>query len=114
VTIDDLLANLRARDACLYVEGGQLKYAGPRLAPDHPLRAAIAEHRDELIVMFAPARELCVFLDALLARGDRIFCAGHRAEAKAILMPWDRRLDPGNVSGLTEQTSGPVSGHLVH
>jgi len=56
MTVAELLQTLRERAAVLYVEDGRLKYTGPKRAPDDPIRAAIQEHRAELIAMFAPPR----------------------------------------------------------
>lgn len=36
------------------------------------------------------ARELCVFCPKLLAEGDVIACAEHRAELDKIVMPWEQ------------------------
>ena len=32
---------------------GRIRYRGPELGPDDPIRAAIAEHRDELLALAA-------------------------------------------------------------
>ena len=55
--LQTLLATLRDRGAALVVEGGRLRYLGPRLAAADPLRLAIAEHRGLLLELFtyAPA-----------------------------------------------------------
>lgn len=78
MTIDELLGALRDRDAFLYVEAGALRYGGPRLAPDDPIRAAIAEHRPLLVELFtyAPAGR-CTVGECLRLRveGDR--CPDH-------------------------------------
>lgn len=55
MTVDEILAILRERDAVLYVEDGRLRYRGPRRAPDDTIRAGIDEHRAELITMFSVA-----------------------------------------------------------
>jgi hypothetical protein len=55
MTLDVVLRALRDLGAVLYLEGGQLKYSGPRLAPDDPLRAGIAEYRAILIELFTYA-----------------------------------------------------------
>jgi hypothetical protein len=55
VTIDDVLESLREQNAVLVVNGERLRYVGAApLAPDDPLRAGIAEHRAELIIMVTP------------------------------------------------------------
>ena len=56
MTINELLDALCDRDATLYVDGGgALRYLGPKLAADDPLRAAIAEHRAMLVELFTYA-----------------------------------------------------------
>jgi len=55
VTFADLIGALREHDAMLYVDGaGALRYVGPRLAAEDPIRRAIAEH-DSLLL------ELCTY-----------------------------------------------------
>jgi hypothetical protein len=78
MTLDGVFAALLDRDAVLYVEAGQLKYAGPRLAPDDPLRAGIAEHRDILIDLFtyAPGGR-CVADECYRLRVKHDRCADH-------------------------------------
>lgn len=51
--VEEILCALRERNAVLYVEGDRLKYRGLKRAPDDPIRAAIQEHRSELIALFS-------------------------------------------------------------
>src|SRR5215208_8506231 len=57
VTRDDVLQSLGERGATLVVRGSSLRYVGPTtLVPDDPIRAAIQEHRDELIALLSSPR----------------------------------------------------------
>lgn len=110
MTVDVILQALRDRNAVLYIEGGRLKYAGPKRAPDDPLRTAIDEHRAELITLFSPSHPggwsnrlgrvtlepvpdhpgqwqepaasagLCIWCKAVLPKGDPIACVEHRMQ----------------------------------
>jgi hypothetical protein len=79
MTIAELLDALRNRDAVLYLDGdGTLKYHGPRLGPDDPIRLAIARWRPELIEIFTYAPGGRCTADgcySLKRVGDR--CADH-------------------------------------
>ncbi len=55
MTLAPLIAALRWRDAVLVVAGDRLRYLGPRLAADDPIRGAIAEHRLLLLELFTYA-----------------------------------------------------------
>lgn len=52
MTIDSLFSALRASGSSLYVDAGRLRYAGPALAADSPIRAALAEHKPLLVELF--------------------------------------------------------------
>lgn len=79
MTIAELIGALRARDAVLYVDpDGTLKYSGPRLGADHPVRRAIARWRPELIELFTYVPEGRCSADgcySLRVEDDR--CADH-------------------------------------
>jgi hypothetical protein len=53
MTLEALIAALRERGAGLVVDGDRLRYLGPRLAADHPIRSAIAEQQLMLVELFA-------------------------------------------------------------
>jgi hypothetical protein len=55
MSLAELLEALAQRDAALYVQGGVLKYRGPKRPPNDPLRGVIAAHRDELVRQLTPA-----------------------------------------------------------
>jgi hypothetical protein len=96
MTLDELITTLRDHNAALYVEDGQLRYVGPRLAADDPIRRAIAAHRSELVELFTymPGGR-CVFTDCyrLLAEGDKICCPDHRRRLDALPAPWEAKAD---------------------
>ena len=83
MTVDDVIAALVDRDAGLCAEAGQLKYAGPRLALDDPLRAGIAEHRVMLLELFTYAPEGRCVVDGCyrLKADDAVVCPGHEKGA---------------------------------
>jgi hypothetical protein len=107
MTLDDVFQRLRDLDAGLYVEGGQLKYAGPKLAADDPLRAGIAEYRAILIEMLTYTPDgRCVFGGCyrLRAEGDPIACPDHAAKLEERPMPW---IDEDNaMPTLAEELAG--------
>ena len=81
MTIHELITALDYPSAALYVDdSGQLRYVGPKLATDSPIRLAIAEHRSMLteLFAFAPGRR-CVFTDCyrLVADCSKIACPDH-------------------------------------
>ncbi len=76
--LGDVLRTLRERDATLYVDRGRLRYVGVSLLRDDPLRAGIAEHRAELLELFAYPKDRCVFCPTVAAPDDPIACAEHR------------------------------------
>jgi hypothetical protein len=78
MTLADVLRTLRERDATLYVERGRLRYVGMSLLHDDPLRAGIAEHRAELLDLFAYEKDRCVFCPSVMAPDDKIACVEHR------------------------------------
>src|SRR4051812_13156141 len=82
LTLDGLIGALRHLGASFYINSrGALRYVGPSLAPDDPIREAIGEHREMLRELFtyAPGGR-CVSPDCyrLLAPGDKIACPDHR------------------------------------
>ena len=93
MSISELLVSLRDSDAVLCVDAlGVLRYLGPRLAPDDPIRRAIVTHRLELLDLFVGPDQRCVFnCRALLAEGDRIACPEHRRQLDTTPRPWERR-----------------------
>jgi hypothetical protein len=55
MTLDDVLAALRDRGAAITVEAAdRLRYHGPKLPADDPLRLGIVAHRAELVALFRP------------------------------------------------------------
>ena len=58
MTLGEVLEGLGNLGAGLVVADGRLRYVGPRLATDHPIRTAITEHRAQLVDLFTfrPAR----------------------------------------------------------
>jgi hypothetical protein len=84
LTLDELLAAIRERDAQIYVQDGRAHYAGH--APDDRIQAGIEQHQATLVEVFtyAPSGR-CVFTDCyrLLANGDPIACQEHRAKVDA-------------------------------
>jgi hypothetical protein len=107
MTISDLIAALEALGATLVVTDGRLRYRGPKLPADDPIRAAIDEHRVELIELFSPSQPigwsdrlgrvtlepvpdhpgqwqepaasavLCIWCPEPLALGDKLGCEKH-------------------------------------
>ena len=47
----DLVAGVWSRGGELRAVNGRVRYCGPRLAPNDPIRAAIAEHRAALLAL---------------------------------------------------------------
>jgi hypothetical protein len=78
MTLQTLIAILRERDAAPVVEGGRLRYLGPRLAADDPLRLATVEHRAILLELFTYAPgERCTADGCYRLRADGTeTCAG--------------------------------------
>ena len=89
MTFGDLLETLAARGASLYVDRGRLRYRGPLLEPNDPIRSALATFHDEILWMLTSGR-LCVFCPRTLADGDRICCRVHRSELDATPMGRER------------------------
>ena len=82
MTIPELVTALDYPTSALYVDAvGHLRYVGPAIAPDAPIRLAIAKHRTTLTELFtyAPGRR-CVFTGCyrLVAAGSKIVCVEHR------------------------------------
>ena len=64
MTLFDLAAEVWSRGGELRVVDGRIRYRGPELAPDDPIRAAIAEHRDALLALAAEhARRIVALSD---------------------------------------------------
>lgn len=107
MTVHELIMALHDHGAILTVVGDRLRFRGPRLSLNDPLRAAINEHRDALMRLLtsfpagwsdrlgrqvyepAPGRTdcwretatsamLCIFCSRPLAPGDKIACPEHR------------------------------------
>lgn len=81
MTIHELITALDYPNSALYVdETGRLRYVGPKLLADDPIRLAIAEHRTMLVELFtfAPGRR-CVFTGCyrLIAEGNKVACPDH-------------------------------------
>ncbi len=53
MTLLELVAEVWSRGGELRAVDGHVRYRGPRLAPDDPIRAAIVEHRDALLAVAA-------------------------------------------------------------
>ena len=115
MTRDELVAAVLERGGDLVLRGGRLRYYGPPLATDDPIRAAVREHRDELVRLLTPAprraprfepgppyfelvpgrrnvwRETpwaatrCIYGDGPLADGERLRCPAHSAEASDLV-----------------------------
>ncbi len=105
MTLDELAAAVFERGGRLVLRDGRIRYYGPMLAADDPIRAGVREHRDGLIRRltqsvrphFEPgppyfeqvgpniwretpwAAARCVYGDAELAPGDRLHCPAHAA-----------------------------------
>ena len=56
MTLDELAHAVWDRGASLYAVAGGIRYVGPALAADDPIRAAIVEHRDALLALEADYR----------------------------------------------------------
>src|SRR4051794_37249967 len=84
--LEDVFDILRRTDAVLHVEDGKLKYTGPRLDPDHPLRDGIDRHRATLIELFTYGPEgRCAAPDCYRLRiGGADRCPGHADTAPAL------------------------------
>lgn len=81
--MDEVFAALLDRDAVLYIDGGELRYAGPELPLSDPIHVGIREHREILTELFTYAPNgRCVFTGCyrLPAGGSKIACQAHRAE----------------------------------
>jgi hypothetical protein len=129
VTIDDLLATLRDSDAGLYLDPTlRLRYVGPKLAPDDPIRGALAEHREGLRRLFSMPSQRCVFTcPNVLADGDKIACPEHRAQMEALPMtswPEDRARilaaragrgepAPAEFEGMPDDDDDPLAGRCT-
>ncbi len=109
MTADELMAAVLERGGHLALRAGRIRYYGPPLVADDPIRAGVREHRDELVHLLAPAphfesgppyfepvpdqpnawRETawsaarCIYGDAELAPGDWLRCRAHAAEYAA-------------------------------
>lgn len=84
----ELMDALVSSGAVLYLDdAGTLRYQGPKLATDDPIRQAIAANRAELVELFtyAPGRR-CVFTGcfSLIHPGSKIVCADHQRDLDAI------------------------------
>jgi hypothetical protein len=90
VTIRELLGVLGARGSTLAADGDRLRHVGPRFAEDDPARRALATFHDEILYLVTTGR-LCCFCPRLLAEGDKVACAEHRAMIQQAPMPWDHR-----------------------
>lgn len=94
MTIAEIFADLNAREAVLFLDDdGTLRYMGPALASDDPLRASISEWKPDLIELltFAPGRR-CVFTGCyrLVAQDSKVACLEHQREIDALTPPCER------------------------
>ncbi len=53
MTIDELAVEVWSRGGELHAVNGRIRYRGPTLAPDDPIRAGVVEHRDSLLALAA-------------------------------------------------------------
>jgi hypothetical protein len=53
MTLDELAAEVWSRGGELRAVDGRIRYRGPNLAPDDPIRAGVREHRDALLALAA-------------------------------------------------------------
>ena len=53
MTVFELAADVWSRGGELRAVEGRIRYRGPELAPDDPIRASILEHRDALLAIAA-------------------------------------------------------------
>jgi hypothetical protein len=53
MTLFELAAAVWSRGGELRAANGRIRYRGPELAADDPIRVAIAEHRDALLALAA-------------------------------------------------------------
>jgi hypothetical protein len=92
MTLDEIVEALGSIDARVYLDDRlSLRYNGPLLTTDSPLRAGIDAHRSALRRMFSTAIQRCVFnCPEVLAPGDLTACAEHRLHSDSIPMPWER------------------------
>ena len=112
MTLDELVRAILDRGGDVVLRDGRIRYYGPTLAPDDPIRAGVREHRGALIAMLSPvppaqpvavfvpgppyfeqigpntwiettwARARCVYGDAGLAPGDPLRCRMHADERR--------------------------------
>ncbi len=112
MTLDELVRAILDRDGDVVLRDGRIRYYGPTLAPDDPIRAGVREHRGALIAMLTPvpptqpvagfapgppyfepigpnawrettwARARCVYGDAGLAPDDPLRCRMHADERR--------------------------------
>ena len=81
MTLDELAHAVRNRGGELRLNDGRIRYCGPPLAFDDPIRAAVVVHRDELIRLA---------LDWEVARGRR----GASVHAVLAAEPAGRAVEP--------------------
>lgn len=101
MTLDDVLAGIRALDAQMYVVADGLHATVSELGPE--LQAGVDAHRAVLTELFtyAPAGR-CIFDGVhLLGPGDPIACTGHRARLDADTTG-RQRTDPWGENDATE------------
>ncbi len=53
MTLDELAAAVFERGGRLVLRDGRIRYYGPALATDDPIRAGVREHRDALLALAA-------------------------------------------------------------
>jgi len=110
LSLDSLIDALRERGAQMFVQAGELRYAGPRLRIEDPIHAAITAHRTMLIELFtyAPGGR-CVFRDCfrLLAEGSKVACPDHQQQ---IDVPGSRAAKPAEVTNGLDELMRPHAG----
>ena len=74
-----VLEAIRRRGGDISAEGNRLHYRGPQLAADHPLRAAIAEHRAALLLRLE-AEQARAAVEAIAAEGRRRWARAEQLE----------------------------------
>lgn len=87
-TLDVVLNALAQRGGRLAADGGILRYRGPALASDDPVRTSLSTFKPEILWLLADG-QLCCFCPRFLAEGDRIACDVHRDQLDATRMPWE-------------------------